>query len=254
MKTKCRRSRGFTLAELLIVVAIIAVMTAIAIPVFAAQLEKSREATDAANIRGQYAEVMTSANETGGDVNTDGNQLGEVPLKQKNNDWQQKDMEGSLAGIATLDGSPTLGGSAWVSYSVTDGTVIHFSGGSGNSGSGTGTTTPTGNTYPGYTHLTFTNTAFNDIQLDHGKNYSVILDSAPFSAEFRLVSKPGNGKPNDNNSESVVFKFVKDEPIEQQIATLKANNFHLEVVSITGDHSVTDIENILKENLYEKQP
>jgi type IV pilus assembly protein PilA len=50
---------GFTLAELLIVVAIIAVLVAIAIPVFTSQLEKSREATDAANIRSAYAEVVT---------------------------------------------------------------------------------------------------------------------------------------------------------------------------------------------------
>ena len=40
---------GFTLAELLIVVAIIAVLVAVAIPVFAGQLEKSREAVDLAN-------------------------------------------------------------------------------------------------------------------------------------------------------------------------------------------------------------
>ncbi len=50
--------RGFTLAELLIVVAIIAVLTAIAIPVFTAQLERSREATDLSNIRAAYAEVV----------------------------------------------------------------------------------------------------------------------------------------------------------------------------------------------------
>ena len=50
--------RGFTLAELLIVVAIIAVLTAIAIPVFTTQLERSREATDLSNIRAAYAEVV----------------------------------------------------------------------------------------------------------------------------------------------------------------------------------------------------
>ena len=53
--------KGFTLAELLIVVAIIAVLVAIAIPVFTAQLEKSREAVDAANIRAKYAELMAEA-------------------------------------------------------------------------------------------------------------------------------------------------------------------------------------------------
>ena len=56
---KKNNNKGFTLAELLIVVAIIAVLTAIAIPVFTAQLEKSREATDQANLRSAYAEQMT---------------------------------------------------------------------------------------------------------------------------------------------------------------------------------------------------
>ena len=59
--------KGFTLAELLVVVGIIAVLIAIAIPVFSAQLEKSREAVDAANIRAKYAEMMTTA-ATGGTV------------------------------------------------------------------------------------------------------------------------------------------------------------------------------------------
>lgn len=54
-----KNNKGFTLAELLIVVAIIAVLVAIAIPVFTSQLEKSREATDMANIRSAYAEIVT---------------------------------------------------------------------------------------------------------------------------------------------------------------------------------------------------
>jgi prepilin-type N-terminal cleavage/methylation domain-containing protein len=54
-----KNNKGFTLAELLIVVAIIAVLVAIAIPIFTNQLEKSREATDLANLRSVYAELAT---------------------------------------------------------------------------------------------------------------------------------------------------------------------------------------------------
>ena len=57
---KKRNNKGFTLAELLIVVAIIAVLVAIAIPIFTNQLEKSKEATDVANIRDYYAEISTA--------------------------------------------------------------------------------------------------------------------------------------------------------------------------------------------------
>ena len=57
---KMLNKKGFTLAELLIVVAIIAVLVAIAIPIFTNQLEKARESTDAANIRDFYAEIATA--------------------------------------------------------------------------------------------------------------------------------------------------------------------------------------------------
>ena len=50
--------KGFTLAELLVVVAIIAVLVAIAIPVFTSQTEKAKQAVDAANLRAAYAEAM----------------------------------------------------------------------------------------------------------------------------------------------------------------------------------------------------
>ena len=52
---KMQQKSGFTLAELLIVVAIIAVLVAVAIPIFSAQLEKSREETDIANMRSAKA-------------------------------------------------------------------------------------------------------------------------------------------------------------------------------------------------------
>ncbi len=69
---KKTNKKGFTLADLLIVIAIIAVLIAIAIPTFSGALRNARLQTDHANIRSAYAMVMT-ANMMGGlDVNGDG--------------------------------------------------------------------------------------------------------------------------------------------------------------------------------------
>lgn len=59
------RGKGFTLAELLIVVAIIAVLVAISIPIFTSQLHKTRVATDWANLRAYYAEIQADFISTG---------------------------------------------------------------------------------------------------------------------------------------------------------------------------------------------
>lgn len=50
-----KNRKGFTLAELLIVVAIIGVLVAIAIPIFSGQLKKAKLATDQANVRSAKA-------------------------------------------------------------------------------------------------------------------------------------------------------------------------------------------------------
>ena len=54
--------KGFTLAELLIVVAIIAVLVAISIPIFSSQLEKSRRAVDISNARDIEAVFAAAVN------------------------------------------------------------------------------------------------------------------------------------------------------------------------------------------------
>lgn len=63
MKNKLMKKlnkKGFTLAELLIVVAIIAVLVAISIPIFTSQLEKSRDAVTESNVRAAYAQAQTA--------------------------------------------------------------------------------------------------------------------------------------------------------------------------------------------------
>lgn len=106
---KKNNNKGFTLMEMLIVVAIIAVLVAIAIPVFTNQLEKAREATDEANIRSAYAEVMACAmtdssvddakkndvvkNEAAG-ANT---YAKDVTAVQKQAGWQSGDADGKVA-------------------------------------------------------------------------------------------------------------------------------------------------------------
>ena len=62
--------KGFTLAELLIVVAIIAVLVAISIPIFTAQLRKARLATNQANARAAYAMAIAEALDNDADTKT----------------------------------------------------------------------------------------------------------------------------------------------------------------------------------------
>ena len=57
MTKKMKKQGGFTLVEMLIVVAIIAILIAVSIPLVSTALEKAREATDAANERSFKAEL-----------------------------------------------------------------------------------------------------------------------------------------------------------------------------------------------------
>ena len=58
LKAKLKKQDGFTMVELLIVVAIIAILVAVSIPMMNSALEKSRHAVDQANVRDALALAM----------------------------------------------------------------------------------------------------------------------------------------------------------------------------------------------------
>lgn len=121
---------GFTLMEMLIVIALIAVLVAIAIPTIASQLERSREAADLANVRAAYAQVSAEA------------LLGNpqftvtVDLKQKQADWQSANPV-NIGGIVhdknqgdtdNWKGVAAPNGTCTVSYDKDHGIILTWSG------------------------------------------------------------------------------------------------------------------------------
>ena len=104
-------------------------LVAIAIPIFTTQLEKSREATDAANIRSAYAEVVAEAL---GQSGTDAAVTRTVELKQQQDNWQTSPAP-ELAGNglitggshvdATVTGSPKKDGTCTVTYTPASGST-----------------------------------------------------------------------------------------------------------------------------------
>lgn len=116
--------------EMLIVIAIVAVLISVAVPVLSSQLERSREAVDLANVRSAYAQVSTEAllGNTGVPVT--------VNLKQKQAGWQSADPV-NIGGIVhsksngntdNWKGDAAPDGSCVVSYDETHGVVLTWSG------------------------------------------------------------------------------------------------------------------------------
>ena len=111
MKNKLNNQRGFTLAELLIVVAIIAVLVAISIPIFTSKLEASREATDAANLRSAYAVAMNALilgkDDDGTDIDAGGDYF-----------YTKSGKLSKVSGVSAMKGKSTMNG--WQGETLTE--------------------------------------------------------------------------------------------------------------------------------------
>ena len=125
--------KGFTLAELLIVVAIIGVLVAVSIPIFTAQLEKARDATSVANMRSAYAEAsaalltevddpanqVTIVKDSGGKITSV--TVGGVKIQTaQSNSWS-----GSAASLPfdAPEDTGNINGTKTITFTVTDGQI-----------------------------------------------------------------------------------------------------------------------------------
>ena len=112
---KLMNKKAFTIMEMLIVVAIIAVLVAIAIPTFSSALTKAKEAADVANVRAAYAEMQVDVMVNGKTIDT--NAISATKTKStpssttapvKITDYLESDLQEATVAWSYADGTGTI--------------------------------------------------------------------------------------------------------------------------------------------------